>query len=1059
MEDRIRFRLLGPLGVTVDGVPARLPGTAERALLVLLLLSEGQLVTATSLIDRLWAESKLPADPVNALQLRVSKLRRAMVAAGLPSVLHEQSGYRLDVDPSAVDTHVFVNRARAARAAAAAATEGYTVEHLDGYDRALEVWTGDPLPEFATEQWASAEAARLGEIHLAAVTERAQIALDLGRAVEVVTELEPIVTGNPTLEALAGLLMSALYRTGRQAAALEVYGRTRRELDEALGLEPSASLRSLHQRVLRQDPSLSASAAAGHLPLLGAGRRSERRAAPRSNLPAAVRPLIGRDDELRELQALLTSASRLVSLVGPGGAGKTSLALAAAVQSATAFPDGAMIVRLAPVSDPAQVPVAVADAIGAPLDGAAAIGDIRDRLAGFLGTRHMLLVVDNCEHVVDAVATLIEDLLARCGQITVMTTSREALAIIDELQVAVGPLETAPEDTAPSDVRNFPAVQLFVERALARRPGLVLDDDAWLAIARVCRELDGIPLAVELAAARVASLSPTEIAERLADRFALLTTGPRTAEVRQRTLRATVDWSFALLTEEEKTVLLRLAVFRGGWTLEAAEAVVPDEVIGKADVVDMIGRLVEQSLIVVEAGGTSRYRMLETVREYAAEQLGGSADREVIANRHAAYFAGFVDAGDRDLRGHGQRAALARLRAEQPNIRAALTWLRRPAGDLDAALRLAGSLGLFWHLGRHVEGRELLRALVRADNVSPEARARALQAVSLVERPRACLVHPNPLCAETARESLLTFDAIGDRSRAALSRVLLAVEGVTGAEVEQSRRLLGEAEEQFIHDGDTWGQAVIGFVRMETALKSGAESEAVSIGRSAAAVFRQLDDPWGLSAVLYHLGWGLRQFGLYTDGARVLEEAIDVAASAGLYNTVQWAHADLGIAHLNLGDTDAARDSFDRARTTSDNVGDGAGAVLADYGYALLAQLRGDVSTARTLYTAALTGFDRLGTPVVKGLALAGVARCDEAVDDLDAAEHGYTEALEIGSSSGEPGLTAAALDGLARIETARENHGRAEQLARQAGGIRDRTHRPAPPYEQVFLRSGNTTA
>ncbi|HEY7010493.1 MAG TPA: BTAD domain-containing putative transcriptional regulator [Jatrophihabitantaceae bacterium] len=1060
MEDRIRFRLLGPLTVTVDGTPVPVPGAAERALLVLLLLSPGRLVTATSLIDRLWAESKLPADPLNALQLRVSKLRRALASAGVPSVVREPAGYRLDVDSSTVDTEVFVTRLRAARTAAAAEGDVYTQEHLDAYDRALEVWAGEPLPEFATERWANAEAARLSEMYLAAVTERAQVALDLGRAVEVVTDLDPIVTANPTLEALAGLLMTALYRTDRQADALEVYSRTRRELDEILGLEPSASLRSLHQRVLRQDPSLSASAATGQLSLLGAARRSEDRAAPHSNLPVGVRPLIGRDDELGELDALLMSSSRLVSLVGPGGAGKTSLALAAALQSANAFPDGAMMVRLAPVSDPTQVPVAVADAIGAPLDGAAAVGDIRDRLAGFLNHRHMLLLIDNCEHVVDSAAALVEDLLARCRHITVLTTSREALAIPEELQFLVGPLDTPPENTPPSNASQFPAVQLFVVRALARRHGLVLDDHAWLAIARVCRELDGIPLAIELAAARVASMSLADIAERLADRFALLTTGPRTAETRQRTLRATVDWSFALLTEQEKTVLLRLAVFRGGWTLEAAEAVVPDHVIEEADVVDTIARLVERSLVAMEASSTSRYRMLETVREYAAEQLQTSGDHEAIANRHAAYFAGLVDAGDRDLRGHGQRAALARLRDEQPNIRAALSWLRRPAGDLDAALTLAGSLGLFWHLGRHVEGRELLRALVPADTASPEAQARALQAVSLVERPRACLVHPSPRCAETARASLLTFDAIGDRSRAALSRVLLAVEGVTGAEPELSRRLLSEAEEQFIHDGDAWGQAVIGFVRMETALKSGAESEAVSIGRSAAAVFRQLDDPWGLSAVLYHLGWGLRQFGRYTDGARVLEEAIDVAASAGIYNTVQWAHADLGIAHLNLDDTDAARDCFDRARTTSDNVGDGAGAVLADYGYALLAQLRGDVSTARTLYTAALTGFDRLGTPVVKGLALAGLARCDEAVNDLDSAEGGYTEALEIGSSSGEPGLMAAALDGLARIEIARPNHDRAAQLVRQAREIRDRTHRPAPPYEQAGHRhSGNTTA
>ena len=226
---------------------------------------------------------------------------------------------------------------------------------------------------------------------------------------------------------------------------------------------------------------------------------------------------------------------------------------------------------------------------------------------------------------------------------------------------------------------------------------------------------------------------------------------------------------------------------------------------------------------------------------------------------------------------------------------------------------MAGSLGLFWHLGRHLEGREILARLLGNGDASPAARARALQAVSVVERPRACLVHPSPRCAETAQESLAIFEELGDPSRAALSRVLLAVEGVTGANAERAEELLHEAQAQFDQDGDQWGEAVIGFVRMETALKSGDQETAIPVGRATAAAFRQLDDPWGLSAILYHLGWGLRQFGRYEEGARVLEEAIDVATSAGLYNTVQWALADLGVAQLHLGNMEMSRDLFDRA--------------------------------------------------------------------------------------------------------------------------------------------------
>ena len=258
---------------------------------------------------------------------------------------------------------------------------------------------------------------------------------------------------------------------------------------------------------------------------------------------------------------------------------------------------------------------------------------------------------------------------------------------------------------------------------------------------------------------------------------------------------------------------------------------------------------------------------------------------------------------------------------------------------------MAGSLGLFWHLGRHLEGREVLQRLLALGG-SEQARAHALQAVSIVERPRGCLVHPSPLCADTAQESLVMFDAEGDQSRAALSRVLLAVEGVTGADPERSQALLAEAEQQFRADNDDWGLGVIGFVRMETALKTGHLETAIAVGRAAAAQFRQLDDYWGLSAILYHLGWGLRQFGRNEEGAHDLEEAIDVAASAGLYNTVQWALADLALVHLNLGRRDVASDLFDRADAASEHIGDGAGTILAHYGHGLLALQDGDLEEA-----------------------------------------------------------------------------------------------------------------
>ena len=690
------------------------------------------------------------------------------------------------------------------------------------------------------------------------------------------------------------------------------------------------------------------------------------------------------------------------------------------------------------------------------MDGAAAERDLRERVFSFLVRRKLLLVLDNCEHVVDAAAALADDILGRCADVTVLATSREALAVPDEVQVNIGPLDTAPEGTPAANALDYPASQLFVERARAVRPGTVFDTTNLDAIGRVTRSLDGIPLAVELAAARASTMSPTEIADRLDHRFAFLTSGSRTAETRQQTLRATVDWSYDLLTDSEQRVFNRLSVFQGGCTLQAAEAVLGEEgADGAASdgfVLETIARLVERSMVVVEPGSPTRYRMLETLRQYAAEQLLTAGEQPLLAGRHARYFHDLVLAAELELRGHGQRDAMARLRHEQPNIRAALTWLSSQAGEhgsLDQALEMAGSLGLFWHFGRHLEGRDVLKRLLDLGG-SPAARAHALQAVSIVERPRACLVHPSPLCADTARESLAMFAADGDAPRAALSKVLLAVEGVTGADPELSQALLAEAEEQFRVDGDEWGLGVIGFVRQETALKTGDLDTAIAVGRAAAARFRQLDDYWGLSAILYHLGWGLRQFGRNEDGAHDLAEAIDVAASAGLYNTVQWALADLALVQLNMGRRDLAEDLFNRAAAASEHVGDGAGTILADYGHGLLALADGDLDEAERRLTLARNGFMTLRTPVWEGWADVALGRCVELRGDPVQARRRYEAALELGSGSGEPGVIASALEGLARTWVA-EDAERAEALAAQAADVRERLGRPRPHYQDSW--------
>jgi predicted ATPase/DNA-binding SARP family transcriptional activator len=1071
----VEFRLLGPIEVLIEGEAS--PGlvAGERELLALLLLSPGRPVQASSLIDRLWADGTLPVDPVNALHLRVSRLRRALTKAGVDVVRRVGTAYVIDVDRARVDVERFVHHVRAARTTVSGAVDRASIEALRSYDQALTLWRGEPFAEFvADKSWAAVESARLRQLHLAALTERGQVALALGRNAEVVTDLDPVVADDPTQEPLAEILMTALYRHGRQAEALEVYARTRSVLDEELGLEPSAALRTLHQRILRQDPELlpagrrGTGVEAAALPSgqrdhdpgssdgvpAGAGQsRGGGPAAgqPGTGVPVLVRPLIGREGELSALADLL-GRSRLVTLVGAGGAGKTSLAVAVVPTIAAAFPDGVCLVRLAPVSEPAHVPLAIADALGVPLDGSAPTVQVVHRLVSYLARRRLLLVLDNCEHVVDAAARAVDEILARCPQVSVLATSREALAVPGEIQVVVAPLTPPPEGAPPGWVLDFPAARLFVERARAVRGDLELSEEDLVAVARICQRLDGMPLALELAAARVSSLSVRDVADRLDHRFALLTAGPRTAEARQRTLRATVDWSHNLLAADEQLVLRRLAVFRGGWSLAAATAVVSDATVPQHEVLDVLSRLVHRSLVIADAGHPTRYRMLETLREYADERLVESGERELVAGRHAAFFVGLAEDAAELLRGHGQREGLRRLREEQANLRAALGWLTSAPERSEEALRLAGALGLFWHLGRHVEGREVLSRVVATARGSRTARARALQAVSMVERPRGCLVHPSPRCAETARESLELFTAEGDLHRAALSRVLLAVEGVTGAADVDSERLLREAEEQFTASGDPWGHAVIAFVRLETYIKTGDEVRAVATGRAAASAFRGLDDPWGLSAVLYHLGWGLRQFGRYVEAVPVLEEAIDVANSAGLYNTAQWALADLGVALLHLNHLDEASASFERARTAGQDIGDGAGEVLAAYGHGLMARLTGDWPRARELFTKALVGFQDLRTPAAAGLALAGLARCDEADGLADTARDRYEQVHDLGEAVGEPALRASGLEGLARLAASQGENDKAGELLTLASDIRSRGSRPAPPHERADL-------
>ncbi|QYX80594.1 AfsR/SARP family transcriptional regulator [Streptomyces akebiae] len=701
--DLVRYRILGTTqALQPDGTPVPVGGARLRALLTVLALRPGRTVPSAVLVDEVWSDDP-PADAPGALQALVGRLRRAL---GPDAVASVHGGYRLTATRDDVDLHRFE---RLADEGARALADGDPAKAADALDEALALWQGPPLADLPDR---AAEAARWETRRLDAHRARLSAALDLGHPDSALPDLTALCDTHPLDEPLQALRLRALRDAGRTAEALAAYEEVRRLLSNTLGTSPGPTLRNLHAELLgsdqpaprkgrgdlRENPDRTGTVGVeGAQPLeagTGRGGGGERPAPhstrPTGNLRARLTSFVGRDTDIDTLRHDLTT-TRLVTLLGPGGAGKTRLSQEAAETVAEAVPDGVWFAELAPVDDPANVPEAVLTALGARetvLRGAGAeemrvAADRQDdplvRLAEHCAGRRMLLILDNCEHVVDAAAHLVDQLLQRCPGLTVLATSREPLGVPGELLRPVEPL------TEPH------ALRLLADRGAAARPGFTVDADPEAA-AEICRRLDGLPLAIELAAARLRILTPRQIADRLDDRFRLLTSGSRTVLPRQQTLRAVVDWSWDLLDEDERDVLRRLSVFAGGCDLPAAEAV-----CGPA-ALEALGSLVDKSLVVAAPssgpGAGMRYRLLETVVEYAGERLDETGTRSAAERAHLTYYRELVRATDPLLRGSGQRAAIELLELEYENIR---TALRRAVAERDEQEALCLTLSLCWY--------------------------------------------------------------------------------------------------------------------------------------------------------------------------------------------------------------------------------------------------------------------------------------------------------------------------------------------------------------------------
>jgi predicted ATPase/DNA-binding SARP family transcriptional activator len=993
VEAAVEIRLFGSLEVVVDGRPLPVAGQSERSLLAALACSAGSVVAVGRLIDDLWGEG-LPANPTNALQVRVSKLRRQLGGR----ISTQPAGYALEVDPDDVDIVRFAHLVSAGR-----------------FEEALGLYRGAPLAEFRDQEWARAEATRLEELYLAAVEEHVENRLRDGGDVALVGELEALVVAHPLRERLRGQLMLALHRSGRSADALARYQEGRRLLVEELGLNPSDGLRQLESAILRQEVTL-------HAP--------EPRSRPPTNLPARLSSFIGRDADLNRVLAAL-GRSRLVTLTGPGGAGKTSLAIEVARAATPSYRDGVWFATLAGVTDPAHVPLTIAEALGI-ADPALAP---RELVSAWLSQREVLLVLDNCEHLVDACAGLVEQVLRSTAPRTrILATSREALGVPGEAQLPVPPLADAD------------AIALFVERAASVNPGVELGDDEDV-VRGICQRLDGMPLAIELAAARVNMLPVAEIAGRLDDRFRLLTGGPRTAEARHRTLRATIDWSHNLLTEPQQVLLRRLSMFRGGWTLEAAEAVCAGGTAPAGDVLELLTGLVGQSLVVASGG---RFRLLETIREYAGDRLVDAGEAEAVRERHAGYFLDLAEQAEPELRRPQQSQWLARLRAENDNFQLALRWCRqRATEEPDLGLRLAAALGWYWYVGRQTEGRSELAAVLDTCSGGPSlARARVLQALSLALRPAGCIVHPSREAAEAARQSLELFAGAKDPGRAAISQLLLAVEGVAGGDVAGCLEQVAAARGTLAGIGDRWGQALADFVEMEILLRNGADERALPLAETAIASFEDLGDDWGRSAVPMHLGAGLRLAGRTEEAVTVLHRALRVCRAAGLENNVARVYAELGGAAADVGNGEVALRWYGECEQVARSLGNDTMLSLASLGYGTVARLRRDPTAARRHFTDALEVTGRAAMVAESVAALTGLAAAHIDSGDLDDAAATLARASEAVRTVGDPGVRAGVLEQRARLALAQGQPADSAALLAEASSLRDGAVRPRTALE-----------
>jgi predicted ATPase/DNA-binding SARP family transcriptional activator len=1023
----VQIGILGSFEVrAADGSHADVPGARLRALLIALALEPGHVVPKAALVDWIWGEHP-PADAANALQRLVSRLRKAL-PEGL--VEGQPDGYRLRVEPGAVDAVRFERLVGQARND----EDPWRVRRLR---EALALWRGAAMQDVGLQESPALDAAvtRLERLRLTALEDRLDAEVSLGHGADLVTELTDLVAAHPVRERLVAALMRALVATGRDSEALRVYQRTREALADELGVDPSPDLSALHVALLR-----------GEL-----GQREENR---KTNLRAELTSFVGRDADVAVVRELIAE-HRLTTVIGPGGSGKTRLATETARTLLGGLPDGAWLVELAVIGpvrgdgeaggDVAQPALAAFGLRDALLGGAPNAQPV-DRLIAAIREREALLILDNCEHVIESAAAFADRVLGECERLRILATSREPLGITGEALWLAEPLAVPVGDAGPREIESSPAVQLLRDRAGAVRQDLAADTRTLSTMVRVCRALDGMPLAIELAAARLRTMSLDQLASRLDDRFRLLTGGSRTALPRHKTLRAVIDWSWELLTDAERVVLGRLAVFSGGVSLEAAERVCAGEGAGPEQVLELLTSLTEKSLLLTESDGAPRYRMIGTIKEYAAYRLAETGEADLARHAHLAYFTELTETAEPYLRRAGQLEWLATLGAEHDNIGSAMRGALA-AGEAQAAMRLAAGAGWYWWLGGHrAEGMELITAATKLPGEVPDE-VRAWVYALVVH-----FVSSGLGDVQQATEWIHQAYRFSQRSpsRNPLLELVVPLERML-----QAPDALLPAWEALLDNEDPWVRALarLQLGKMRIMLGQGGRDADAYLER-ALAEFRALGERWGISFALTELADRIAVRGEFAGACDHYQQAIAVVTEVGAIEDVIRMRSRQAQLYWLLGDEDSSAAAIAEAQRCAERVTWPDALAELALSKAELARWGGHAEEAHQqlgIATALLGGeaaqaWIRAVTHDLLGY-LAG---------DLCEARTHRAAACAAAAEAGHAPLIAKVLVGVADLALRGDQHEQAVRLLAASASVRglpDRSHPDAARIEQVTRR------